>query len=629
MENNNTENNEFSDKTPNQQYKLKSKVPISIKISNSEKSKPESFEYSSNPNLVDNYKLKASNDINENNNNFLQKNSNSNSIFSTSVSTIDFKQKNEGYYLQMKINEIKQKIENLNKKINKKNLDMINLQDLLKQMKNLKDIKKLELENLLSNKESLEEILRVLVQDILNLNSLRNIYEEVSLVKNELINCPIQKLTEILRNIFEELKIINIEKINDIIKSKFENINSIKDENIELFLLEIVESLKKIISNENINETQLILMLKYIIKIVYLENKIQETFNYIKKQYKEQKLETKTRISELLNIIQSTEEKILELNNLLEELENKLKINEQNSRNKLNSNKFKKNLLLLKENEIENQNLRNSTSREKELKNPLLNNFPEKDLYKLSTPNNISTEYINIQTQTVPISTLNSSRLYKNLDKKNQLDESFCYYKVINKYDIKFNPLNSDDKNPEFFNYYKGLISIDFANKILLISDEGKKYNVKTLNLKIDFEQLYNIYISNLMKNIIKIHTLYLKYNHKCQRETNRNSSLNKFIHLKELGNINMDDNLKIKSALCKYFSFSLFIKDKILEIIFMNFDEFKNWFNGLSLLVNNNKKNHSSDKNQLIMKNILTHQKNKSSPYRFFHIGNQSGNIS
>ena len=349
-------------------------------------------------------------------------------------------------------------------------------------------------------------------------------------------------------------------------------------------------------------------MLKYIIKIVYLENKIQETFNYIKKQYKEQKLETKTRISELLNIIQSTEEKILELNNLLEELENKLKINEQNSRNKLNSNKFKKNLLLLKENEIENQNLRNSTSREKELKNPLLNNFPEKDLYKLSTRNNISTEYINIQTQTVPISTLNSSRLYKNFDKKNQLDESFCYYKVINKYDIKFNPLNSDDKNPEFFNYYIGLISIDFANKIL--------------NLKIDFEQLYNIYISNLMKNIIKIHTLYLKYNHKCQRETNRNSSLNKFIHLKELGNINMDDNLKIKSALCKYFSFSLLFKDKLLEIIFMNFDEFKNWFNGLNLIVNDNKRNNSKDKNDLIIKNILSHQKNKSSTLRFFRDG-------
>ena len=529
----------------------------------------------------------------------------------------------------MKINETKQKIENLKKKINKKNQDVIYLQEQLKEIKKVKGIKIIELENLLSNKESLEEILRVFIQDIINLNSLRNIYEEVYVVKNELVNCPIQKLIENIKNIFQELKITFNQQIKDIIKSNFEKIDLIKEENIELFLLEIVESLKKIILNENINETQLILLLKYLIKIIYLDNKIQETFNYIKKKYKEQKLETKTKISELLNSIQSTDEKILELNNLLEELENKLKIYEQNSRNKINSNKFKKNLLLLKENEIENQNLRNSTSREKELKNPLLNNFPEKDLYKLSTPNNISTEYINIHTQTVPISTLNSSRLYKNFDKKNQLDESFCYYKVINKYDNKFNPLNSDDKNPEFFNYYKGLISIDFANKILLISDEGKKYNVKTLNLKIDFEQLYNIYISNLMKNIIKVHTLYLKYNHKCQRETNRNSSLNKFIHLKELGNINMDDNLKIKSALCKYFSFSLFIKDKILEIIFMNFAEFKNWFNGLSLLVNNNKKNHSSDKNQLIMKNILTHHKNKSSPYRFFHIGNQSGNIS
>ena len=124
------------------------------------------------------------------------------------------------------------------------------------------------------------------------------------------------------------------------------------------------------------------------------------------------------------------------------------------------------------------------------------------------------------------------------------------------------------------------------------------------------------------MRNIIKVYNLYLKYNHKCQRETSRNSSLNKFIHLKELSNINMDDNLKIKSALCKYFSFSLLFKDKLLEIIFMNFDEFKNWFNGLNLIVNDNKRNNSNDKNDLIIKNILSHQKNKSSTLRFFHNG-------
>ena len=614
MEKTNNEKTELSDKTLLQQYnKLMSKVPISIKISNSEKSKPESFEYISNPNLVQKYKLKSTEDLNVNNNNIPQKNNNSNSIFSTSVSTIDFKQKNEGFYLQMKINETKQKIENLKKKINKKNQDVIYLQEQLKEIKKVKGIKIIELENLLSNKESLEEILRVFIQDIINLNSLRNIYEEVYVVKNELVNCPIQKLIDNIKNIFQELKITFNQQIKDIIKSNFEKIDLIKEENIELFLLEIVESLKKIILNENINETQLILLLKYLIKIIYLDNKIQETFNYIKKKYKEQKLETKTKISELLNSIQSTDEKILELNNLLEELENKLILYEQNSRNnKTTGNKFKKNLLLLKEDELENQNI-NSSSRENEIKQ-------DKELYKITVPNNISTEYINIQTQTTPITS--SSRLYKNFNKNKQFDESFCYYKIINKLDNKFNPLSSNDKTPDFLNYYKGLISIDFANKLLLINDEGKLNNVRKLNLKINFYQLSHIFINNNMRNIIKVYNLYLKYNHKCIRETSRNSSLNKFIHLKELSNINMDDNLKIKSALCKYFSFSLLFKNKLLEIIFMNFDEFKNWFNGLNLIVNDNKRNNSKDKNDLIIKNILSHQKNKSSVVRFFHNG-------
>ncbi len=256
MEKTNNEKNELPDKTLLQQYNKLIKVPISIKISNSEKSKPESFEYLTNPNLVQKYKLKSTEDLNENINNIPQKNSNSNSIFSTSVSTIDFKQKNEGFYLQMKINEIKQKIENLKKKINKKNQDMINLQEQLKEIKKVKGIKIIELENLLSNKESLEEILRVFIQDIINLNSLRNIYEEVYVVKNELINCPIEKLIENIKNIFQELKITFNQQINDIIKSNFEKIDLIKEENIELFLLEIVESLKKIILNDNINENQ-------------------------------------------------------------------------------------------------------------------------------------------------------------------------------------------------------------------------------------------------------------------------------------------------------------------------------------------------------------------------------------
>ena len=53
----------------------------------------------------------------------------------------------------MQLNETKEKIEKLRKKINKKKLDIISLEDELKVLKKNKEIKENELENLLSNKE--------------------------------------------------------------------------------------------------------------------------------------------------------------------------------------------------------------------------------------------------------------------------------------------------------------------------------------------------------------------------------------------------------------------------------------------------------------------------------------------
>ncbi len=209
------------------------------------------------------------------------------------------------------------------------------------------------------------------------------------------------------------------------------------------------------------------------------------------------------------------------------------------------------------------------------------------------------------------------------------IQQSFCFFKFINKNTKKFNPLNNFDISPEILGYIKGFISIDFSNKFLsfipinneIIKNYSNKEKRKKFNIR--FDKISNIYIENIMKDIITIYINSLKFYKKCENDCfgiEENISLNKFIHLKELSNINMDDNLKIKSALCKYFSFSLLFKDKLLEIIFMNFDEFKNWFNGLNLIVNDNKRNNSKEKNDLIIKNILSHQKNKSSALRFFH---------
>ena len=699
----NTNNNVFNvKKSIQQKFKSSSNKPISLKISNLKKIRSDnndrnnnknkdkkilaknakskstfeivfnneninnSNEYNNNKNHNKNYSNIQSNNDETNNNvnkNNIIKKSQSNSLFSTSISLLELRQKNENIFLQMRIGETKQKIAKLKRKLNRKNLDITNIQNILTELKNNKKSKQRELEDFLSNKESLEEILRVLIQD--NLNSQRELINRIKIDKNDIINCPTEKLIELTKNVFEDLKFQNINIIINLIKKNLDNKKTIQEGKIDSFLNNIIQSIKKI-NKEIINETQLLLLFKYLIKISYLDQKIQESFNYIKKEYKEKKKDAKDKLNDLENTKEVIEEKIVELNNLIEELESKL--------NKMNiTNSFKSNLFLIKENNFEltnkkKNNLSKSSSRDKNINyfkskaktsdnyqisiNNLNSNIEgnKNDSYKLIYPsNNISIENQILKTQTSPISTVTSSRFNillnnKNLNtdcndnsKNNNLfDESFCYFKIINKYERRFNPLNVTDKTPEFIGYNIGLISIDFTNKLLLLTDskidEKNIFNHKNKNLKIDFKQLSNIIIQNYMKGIIKIYTFYLKYNQKCEKEPNRNiRSLNKFIHLKELNDIDMDDNQKIKSALCKYFSFTIVLsEEKNLEVIFLNFNEFKFWYNGISLIVKNNKKSKSKDKNDVILGKIIKHKKNNSYSFkRFYTTGQLSQNIS
>ena len=699
----NTNNNVFNvKKSIQQKFKSSSNKPISLKISNLKKIRSDnndrnnnknkdkkmlaknakskstfeivfnneninnSNEYNNNKNHNKNYSNIQSNNDETNNNvnkNNIIKKSQSNSLFSTSISLLELRQKNENIFLQMRIGETKQKIAKLKRKLNRKNLDITNIQNILTELKNNKKSKQRELEDFLSNKESLEEILRVLIQD--NLNSQRELINRIKIDKNDIINCTTEKLIELTKNVFEDLKFQNINIIINLIKKNLDNKKTIQEGKIDSFLNNIIQSIKKI-NKEIINETQLLLLFKYLIKISYLDQKIQESFNYIKKEYKEKKKDAKDKLNDLENTKEVIEEKIVELNNLIEELESKL--------NKMNiTNSFKSNLFLIKENNFEltnkkKNNLSKSSSRDKNINyfkskaktsdnyqisiNNLNSNIEgnKNDSYKLIYPsNNISIENQILKTQTSPISTVTSSRFNillnnKNLNtdcndnsKNNNLfDESFCYFKIINKYERRFNPLNVTDKTPEFIGYNIGLISIDFTNKLLLLTDskidEKNIFNHKNKNLKIDFKQLSNIIIQNYMKGIIKIYTFYLKYNQKCEKEPNRNiRSLNKFIHLKELNDIDMDDNQKIKSALCKYFSFTIVLsEEKNLEVIFLNFNEFKFWYNGISLIVKNNKKSKSKDKNDVILGKIIKHKKNNSYSFkRFYTTGQLSQNIS
>ena len=524
----------------------------------------------------------------------------------------------------MKLNETKDKIEELRKKINKKKLDIISLEEELKVLKKKKEMKENELENLLSNKESLEEILRVLINDILKINNQRYIYNNIDIGYDEIINCPIDQLNAQIKNIFHELKVNDVEKINEVLNNNLKNKNIIKNENIDIFLSEIIQSIKNIINDDKINEDQLTLLIKYIIKIIYLEQKIQDTFYYLTKEYQNKKKEIKDKITESITIKEILEEKILESNLLIEELENKIDILDKKSRNmgNINQNKYKKNLYLTKENDFDlicntyNPNFRKSLGSTTKTTSRGNNNTNSNFIYEN-----------NQILKTTPISTtsrLKNNNQYNN--EINQIDESFCYFKILNKYEGRFNPINIFDKNPEFYGYYKGLISIDFINKILLLTESKNENKVvfnKDNSLQINFSQLSNIIILNFMKGIIKVYNMFLKYNNKCQKESSKKiRSLNKFIHLKELNDINMDDNQKIKSAMCKYFAFSiLLIEGRYLEIIFLNYDDFKNWYNGLSLIVNSKK----SINNENMFKNNIMVEPKVNTHYKLFQQSNQT----
>jgi len=226
--------------------------------------------------------------------------------------------------------------------------------------------------------------------------------------------------------------------------------------------------------------------------------------------------------------------------------------------------------------------------------------------------------------------------------------ETFCYFKIFEndfKNNKKFNPLENCSINPEILGYCEGYISIDInenylklipkiinrissSNKNIYIDNEqltkinlinsfiyeNNNYNNNLNNknncLKIELKEIYDINQSLIMNNIIKIHRLFIKYN--SGQKSNINNyfvnntqindvkaiNLNKLIYIREIKEINMPQNEKIKAALCNYFSFSFYFsienyKNVEIELIFINFEHYNLWNNLINTIVDLNKKKY------------------------------------
>ena len=196
------------------------------------------------------------------------------------------------------------------------------------------------------------------------------------------------------------------------------------------------------------------------------------------------------------------------------------------------------------------------------------------------------------------------------------IKESFCYFKVLNNDNLIFDPLDNCSSAPENFGFIDGYISInvikhkfkmvpklsqdnnDIINELLnndisFSNSNSGSYeggNDKCQNyIGIELKDISDVTISREMKNIIRIHNAYIKY-----ANVHENVNINRVIYSREINDIPMEHNQRIKAAFCNFFMFSLFFKRKSIpkvEFIFINYEQFNLWFNCLQYItkINNN----------------------------------------
>ena len=157
--------------------------------------------------------------------------------------------------------------------------------------------------------------------------------------------------------------------------------------------------------------------------------------------------------------------------------------------------------------------------------------------------------------------------------------ESFCYFKLSDKNNNGFNPLNNIDVNPITLNYFEGSIKIEkIFNKLKISQKSANKY------IGIELKDIINISLNKQMENILKIYNIYLK-----EGKNQENFDANKFILSKEIKEIRMQQNEKIKAINCKLFCFSILLEKKFIpkvEFIFNNYDDFNSWHKCLQQIV-------------------------------------------
>ena len=531
--------------------------------------------------------------------------------------------------LNVKIENIRDEINEITSKITKNEKKIKEIKEEMEMLKKRKVKVKEEMENLLSQNESLEQIYHTFINDIIS-NKETNLKETIEITDEDVQLIDIDSISDSIINCMNDITVKTINK-GEISKIIIQAVNAYNtDFVIDNFIYSVVDSLFNLINENPITKDNLTVLVKFIIKLNTCNSEITKKLTFINKEYKSLKKSKNIIITELTNVNIQYSNKIDELNKTMSIYNRKFDTITKNPSLSSTSS-----MITINQDSISNSNhlrllskIRNEQTKiEKEIEFSIPRSKSKKKIFSSSSlfssqPVIKPSKIISVRSSSVKSfkssfstsknSPLNSpkspfkksanSTAYntffstsQNDSKKSSqrhslcrvvipnLPETFCYYKEIYNKDRKFNPLLSFSKSIENLGYHKGIISLNNTTNTIKITSKGTQTKKEIM---IDINNLNKTLIQRNIKDIIQIHKLFSKYD---SNKENKVLSISKLINMKEIDNIRMEKNDKIKAALCNHFSFSLVYNDnkERIECIFVDFNDFKLWLNGIATIVN------------------------------------------
>lgn len=155
---------------------------------------------------------------------------------------------------------------------------------------------------------------------------------------------------------------------------------------------------------------------------------------------------------------------------------------------------------------------------------------------------------------------------------------AFCYYRLIGNntnWESKFNPLENSI-HEKIFGFAKANISLN--SKLSSLTVRQSNGIVKEISI----DEIESTIVTNVMKYIIKIFRNY-------KRARLKQIEIKDFIDQDEFSDIPLKADEKIKAALNQLFNMTIKLNhDQRIEFVFLSYEDFKIWLNGLAFLIKN-----------------------------------------